>query len=80
MQTPTQASFRILRLREIVWGTAVMSTATVAKNNKKQIKQLQHVLSNANTYSEWRTTALKLDVLQDNDLWRAKEEGSFSPP
>lgn len=56
-----------------------MSATAVAKNNKKQIKQLQQSLTTANTYNDWRTTALKLDVLLGNDRWRAKDESSFYP-
>lgn len=62
-----------------MWGTAVISKLTVPNNDKKQIKQLQQALSTANTYNDWRTTALKLDVLLGNDLWRAKDESSFYP-
>lgn len=56
-----------------------MPKTTVTKNNNTRIKQLQRALPNANTYSEWRTAALELDVLLGHDLWRAEDESTFYP-
>lgn len=60
-------------------ANAVMPVAGIPKKHKNRIRQLAQALKNAATYTEWRTAALELDVLQGNDRWRAEDASPFYP-
>ncbi|KAI9796764.1 MAG: hypothetical protein M1833_006004 [Piccolia ochrophora] len=43
----------------------------VALNNRKQV--LEVLMKNASTYEEWRSSAVELDTLEGNDVWKFED-------